>query len=142
MPLSTGSKIAVGLAALALCVTAGVVASRFFDRRARAHLVAGTDAQSCPEAVPLGPACAPCVAAHCCAEVTACYANADCIGLNDCWVSCGEERPAGVSRAECPAACEKKHPASTALFAAWDECTRKHCEKACPRGPDVEDEER
>jgi hypothetical protein len=72
--------------------------------------------------------------------MTACYSVPDCIDLNDCWVECGEEQPRGVSKEDCPRACEKNHSASAAAFHAWDDCARKRCDDVCPRGPEDEDE--
>jgi hypothetical protein len=129
------------LAFAALVVTALLVLGWRFDQRRRADRLRGVDVASCPKAIPLERSCGRCIAAYCCAEITACYGAPDCIDLNDCWVECGEEQPRGVSREDCPRACEAKHHAAAAAFHAWDSCARKHCEDVCPRGPEDEDEE-
>jgi hypothetical protein len=100
------------------------------------------DASACPEAKTLYGDCAACVVAECCAEVHACYSKVDCIDLNDCTLKCAEGEGPPVPRAECPAACEKRHAASIADYHRWDDCARSRCERACPRESDEEEEER
>jgi hypothetical protein len=124
------------LAALAFALAIGMAV------RSRAGGASGLDAASCPRAAALGPTCGPCIAAHCCTEMTACYAGAGCIDLNDCVASCGsDEGLPGVEPARCPAECEARHAADVAAFRAWDECARERCPAECPRGPDEEERE-
>jgi hypothetical protein len=100
------------------------------------------DASACPQAKNIYGDCGTCVAAECCAEVQACYSKNDCIDLNDCMIGCSEEGPPGVSRADCPAGCEKRHAASVVPFHAWDDCARSLCGEVCPRETDEQEEER
>jgi hypothetical protein len=92
-------------------------------------------APACAPAVPLGAVCGRCVAAFCCAEITACYSRADCIDVNDCTIECGEsgESGEGGERA-CQIACARRHPEASAAFTAWNVCARRHCATECPRG--------
>ena len=123
---------------VAVLAAAAVVLAIGLALRSRA----GIDAASCRGAAALGPSCGPCVAARCCAEMTACYTKAGCIDLNDCVASCGgDEGLPGVEPARCPAECEARHAADVAAFRAWDECARAQCPAECPRGPDEEERE-
>lgn len=98
------------------------------------------DGSACPEAKTLYGDCSACVVAECCTEIHACYSKADCIDLNDCTLKCAEGEGPKVPRAECPAACEKRHAASVAAYQAWDTCARARCGRVCPREGDEEEE--
>jgi hypothetical protein len=129
-------KVAVVVAvALALAVVVAVLVVVWVAVPvAVAHRGPAVDAASCAPAVSLGPTCGSCVAAYCCAELSACWGAPDCIDLNDCVAACeGDEALPDVSRDECPTACESRHAPSVATFRAWDTCARARCERECDR---------
>ena len=128
--------LAIAVAAVA-CTAAGLAWRRHAHSRAEREAWMH-DAPRCAQAIPLGETCGRCVAAFCCAEITACYARSDCIDLNDCTIECGEDERsrAGESREACRARCASKHPSASAAFAAWEGCVRRSCERECPRGED------
>ncbi len=134
-----------------LVVTAAVLAFAalaFGGWRSHERSVRLREAPACAMATPLGDACGRCVAAYCCAEITACYGRSDCIDLNDCTIECGEkpevraggaaDGPKGAPKDAdaCRARCAEARPQAAAAFRAWDGCARSHCESECPRGED------
>jgi hypothetical protein len=125
--------IAIGIAVVG-AATGGTLGWRRHVRAVRMR-----DAPACAQAVALGAVCGRCVAAFCCAEISACYGRSDCIDLNDCTIECGEEEVKAAGGAKGPACrprCESKYATATVVFKAWDDCARSHCESECPRGED------
>jgi hypothetical protein len=131
------ARIAVGAIAACALVFSGLFAVRANGRREHRKRIAEVDAASCaPWGISMGPACGRCVAAYCCAQISACYSDVACVDINDCAVTCGEPGESPVDRAKCPAYCDAKHPAAKAAFHAWDDCARANCEAECPRRGD------
>ena len=142
-PYVAGRPTRIAVGAVVACALAASVffAVRANGRREHRKRVAEVDAASCaPWGVSMGPACGPCVAAYCCAEISACYASVACIDVNDCFITCGEPGESPVDRARCPAYCEGQHPEAKVAFHAWDDCARAHCAVECPRGGEDDDE--
>ena len=142
-PFVAGRRARVAVGAIAACVLVASVllAVRANGRREHRKRIAEVDAASCvPWGVSMGPVCGRCVAAYCCAEISACYSSIPCIDINDCSVTCGEPGESPVDRAHCPEHCDARHPEARAAFHAWDDCARAHCAAECPRGPGDEDE--
>ena len=134
----------LGVAAVAVIGAAIVVRAECRSLRLTHWKSAGASADpaACPEAKALYGDCRSCVVAECCAEVHGCYSRTECIDFNDCWLKCADgEGPPGP-RAECPAACEKRHAGAVVVFHAWDDCARSRCGEVCPRDADDESEER
>ncbi len=124
------------IAAAALLLGAIVGVRRCSDDAKAAKLKAVDVEVACPDARPLGPDCAPCIAAFCCAEMRVCYGSSDCIDLNDCYVRSGENEGQAGTQGSRAAACLREHSTSATSFLAWDGCARKNCEDVCPRGPE------
>lgn len=80
------------------------------------------------------PSCDTCLQQHCCTQVNACDANADCGAADTCIAQCYQQYASNPSyEQQCEQQCNAQHPQGATTLQALYQCMGTSCTGQCPQ---------